>query len=101
MPEEIFGHDYMFLSKKEILSFEEIERLVSLMASFGVKKVRITGGEPLMRKDLSKLIFSLKKIDGIKDVALTTNGSLLRKYAQALIECSGLRLSDRIDYAAE
>lgn len=97
MPEEIFGHDYMFLSKKEILSFEEIERLVSLMASFGVKKVRITGGEPLMRKDLSKLIFSLKKIDGIKDVALTTNGSLLRKHAQALKEAGLERINVSLD----
>lgn len=90
MPEEIFGKDYSFLSSDKILSFEEIERLAIIFASLGVKKLRLTGGEPLLRRDLSVLIKMLKNIDGIEDIGLTTNGSLLKSFAQELYQ-SGLR----------
>lgn len=90
MPEEIFGPDYSFLSSDNILSFEEIERLAVIFASLGVKKLRLTGGEPLLRRNLSVLIKMLKNIDGIEDIGLTTNGSLLKTFAEELYQ-SGLR----------
>ncbi len=91
MPAEIFGPDFPFLKRSELLSFEEIERLARLFVSnFGVKKLRITGGEPLMRKDISYLISKLADIDGVEDIAMTTNGSLLTKYANEL-KSAGLR----------
>ena len=74
MPKEVFGDDYIFLPKDELLSFEEIERLAKLFASLGVKKLRLTGGEPLMRRDLPVLVEKLLKIEGIEDIGLTTNG---------------------------
>lgn len=79
MPEEIFGPGYSFLPNDKILSFDEIERLTRIFVSLGVKKLRITGGEPLLRKDLPRLIERLNQIDGVEDIALTTNGSLLKK----------------------
>ncbi|WP_404799149.1 GTP 3',8-cyclase MoaA [Bacillus aerolatus] len=97
MPEEIFGKDYAFLPKKDILSFEEIVKVVSLMVPFGIKKLRITGGEPLMRKDLPELIASLGKIEGIKDIALTTNGSLLKKHIYSLKEARLKRINVSLD----
>lgn len=84
MPKEIFGPDYVFLSEKELLSFEEIVRLARTFAKLGVEKIRITGGEPLMRKNLDELIAQLFDIPGIKDIALTTNGVFLPKQAQKL-----------------
>ncbi len=79
MPEEIFGPDYSFLSNDKILSFDEIERITRIFVSLGVRKLRITGGEPLLRRGLPKLIERLNKIDGVEDIGLTTNGSLLKK----------------------
>lgn len=84
MPAEIFGPDYTFLPKEEYLTFDEIVKVVEVSASLGVEKVRITGGEPLLRKDLPILIERLNKISGIHDVALTTNAVFLPKHAEAL-----------------
>ena len=84
MPEEIFGPDYSFLSNDKILSFDEIERITRIFVSLGVRKLRITGGEPLLRRGLPKLIERLNKIDGVEDIGLTTNGSLLKKFAPDL-----------------
>lgn len=84
MPEEIFGPDYQFLPREDLLSFEEITRLTRLFVDLGVEKIRITGGEPLLRRDLDKLIRMLTDMEGVKDIALTTNGSLLDKHAVKL-----------------
>ncbi|WNB92764.1 GTP 3',8-cyclase MoaA [Bacillus sp. NEB1478] len=84
MPKEIFGPDYPFLSEHELLSFDEIETVASQFARAGVEKIRITGGEPLLRKGLPKLLKRLRNIDGIQDIALTTNGILLPKLAEEL-----------------
>ncbi len=84
MPEEIFGPDYPFLQREQLLSFEEMERLVRIFVSLGVEKIRITGGEPLLRRDLPALIEKIRKIEGVQDIAMTTNGSLLPKFAESL-----------------
>ncbi|MDQ0859417.1 GTP 3',8-cyclase MoaA [Bacillus sp. V2I10] len=97
MPEEIFGPDYSFLSSEKILSFEEIERLAVIFSSLGVKKLRLTGGEPLLRKELPVLIKMLKKIDGIEDIGLTTNGSLLKGFAAELYEAGLRRVTVSLD----
>ncbi|AZB43123.1 GTP 3',8-cyclase MoaA [Bacillus sp. FJAT-42376] len=97
MPEEIFGPDYSFLPSDNILSFDEIERLTRTFAELGVEKVRITGGEPLLRKDLPVLIKKLRAIEGIKDIAITTNGSLLKKQAHALKEAGLHRVTVSLD----
>jgi cyclic pyranopterin phosphate synthase len=98
MPAEIFGPDFQFLKRDELLSFEELERLTRLFVeSLGVKKIRITGGEPLMRKDLHLLISKIRQIQGIEDIAMTTNGSLLPKYAKSLKEAGLERVSISLD----
>lgn len=98
MPPEIFDKDYQFLPKKEILSFEEITYLSRLFVKIaGVKKLRITGGEPLMRKDLPLLMKQLNEIDGIDDIAMTTNGSLLPRYAAELNEAGLHRVTISLD----
>ncbi|MCT6924161.1 GTP 3',8-cyclase MoaA [Metasolibacillus sp.] len=97
MPAEIFGPDYAFLPSDKILSFEEIERVVKIFVALGVKKVRITGGEPLLRRDLPTLIERLHQIQGVEDIALTTNGTLLKKYAQALAQAGLSRVSVSLD----
>jgi cyclic pyranopterin phosphate synthase len=84
MPREVFGPGFAFLPRAELLSFEEIARLVESFARAGVRKVRLTGGEPLLRAELPSLVAMITAIDGIDDVALTTNGSLLRRYAAGL-----------------
>jgi cyclic pyranopterin phosphate synthase len=83
MPKEVFGRDYRFLDRRELLTFEEIERLARSFARHGVEKIRITGGEPLVRRDLERLIEMLAGIDGL-DLTLTTNGSLLPQKAETL-----------------
>jgi len=90
MPDEQFHHAYQFLDKNEWLSFDEIYRLVNIFVRLGVEKVRLTGGEPLLRPDIHKLIEMLFSIKGIKDLALTTNGSLLKDQA-GLLRKSGLK----------
>ncbi|MCG8396419.1 GTP 3',8-cyclase MoaA [Bacillus atrophaeus] len=98
MPAELFGPDYPFLKKEELLSFEELERLAKLFASrFGVEKIRLTGGEPLMRKDMPELIKKLARIPGVRDIAMTTNGSLLPVYAEKLKNAGLHRVTVSLD----
>lgn len=97
MPAEVFGPDYAFLPNDKILSFEEIERLVKIFVSLGVEKIRITGGEPLLRKDLPTLIRMIHAVDGVKDIAMTTNGALLKKFAQPLKDAGLARVSVSLD----
>lgn len=101
MPEEIFGPGYSFLPNDKILSFDEIERLTRIFVSLGVKKLRITGGEPLLRKDLPRLIERLNQIDGVEDIALTTNGSLLKKFASDLYKAGLSRVTVSLDSLEE
>ena len=82
--------DYEWADKKEILTFEEIARLANLFVQLGVDKIRITGGEPLLRRDLEKLISKLSSLSGLKDLCLTTNGSLLAEKVSAL-QFAGLK----------
>ncbi len=84
MPAEIYGERYQFLPRDEILTFEEISRLTRLLVSLGVRKVRLTGGEPLLRANVEVLVEQLANIDGLEDIALTTNGFMLAQKAQAL-----------------
>ena len=97
MPLEVYGEKYEFLKRNEILSFEEIERLVRLFVKLGVKKVRITGGEPLVRKDLESLISRINSIDSELDIALTTNGYLLAEKVQNLKDAGLSRLTVSLD----
>jgi cyclic pyranopterin phosphate synthase len=97
MPAEIFGDRYTFLPRAEILSFEEIERVTRLLVPLGVKKLRITGGEPLIRHELPDLIRKLSRIDGIDDIALTTNATLLDRQAKALRDAGLHRLTISLD----
>jgi cyclic pyranopterin phosphate synthase len=89
MPKEVFGKDYQFLEHKELLTFEEIARLARIFAGLGIEKIRLTGGEPLVRRNIEKLIELLAAIPGL-DLTLTTNGSLLAKKARAL-KAAGLK----------
>src|SRR6266568_6987103 len=77
MPREVFGRDFAFLPRAELLTFEELTRLARVFAGLGVRKLRLTGGGPLLRRDLEKLVAMLAGIGGIQDIALTTNGALL------------------------
>ncbi|MBN2909715.1 GTP 3',8-cyclase MoaA [Polycladomyces sp. WAk] len=97
MPEEVFGPDYKFLPREVLLRFEEITRLVRIFARLGVEKIRITGGEPLLRNGLPDLIRMLSGVEGIRDIALTTNGSLLAKQARALKEAGLKRVNVSLD----
>ncbi|AOH53286.1 cyclic pyranopterin phosphate synthase [Peribacillus muralis] len=97
MPEEIFGPDYPFLASDKILSFDEMERLTRIFVSLGVTKIRITGGEPLLRKDLPALIRRLNSIAGVGDIAITTNGSLLKKFAPLLFDAGLRRVTVSLD----
>ncbi|MGZ4397563.1 MAG: GTP 3',8-cyclase MoaA, partial [Gaiellaceae bacterium] len=96
MPKEVFGRRYRFLPREELLSFEEIARLVRVFATLGVRKVRITGGEPLVRRDLERLVAMLAELGGL-DLALTTNGSLLPQKADALARAGLKRLTVSLD----
>ena len=97
MPAEIFGPEYAFLKDEFLLTFDEIERLAKLFVNIGVRKIRITGGEPLLRKDLAKLIARLVKIDGLIDIGLTTNAIHLTKQAKALKEAGLHRVNVSLD----
>jgi GTP 3',8-cyclase len=90
MPKEVFGREYRFLERSELLSFEEIVRLAGIFVALGVRKLRITGGEPLVRRGLEQLVGQLAAIDGVQDLAMTTNGALLAGKAEAL-RTAGLR----------
>ncbi|MED1203486.1 GTP 3',8-cyclase MoaA [Heyndrickxia acidicola] len=97
MPEEIFGSNYPFLQNDKILSFDEIEKLSRMFVNLGVKKLRITGGEPLLRKNLPELIERLNKIEGVEDIGLTTNGSLLKKFSCDLFKAGLTRVTVSLD----
>jgi cyclic pyranopterin phosphate synthase len=101
MPREVFGRDFVFLDRKELLSFEEIARLVRIFAGLGVRTVRITGGEPLVRRDLETLVEHLARIPtadgGRLELALTTNGSLLPQKAEALARAGLDRVTVSLD----
>ncbi len=97
MPAEIFGEDYAFLPEEELLSFDEIVRLTMEFTKLGVKKLRLTGGEPLLRKNVPALIEKLSAISGIEDIALTTNGVHLVKQAHALKEAGLMRVNVSLD----
>lgn len=97
MPREVFSADYPFLDRKEILRFEEIERLVTIFVALGVRKVRLTGGEPLLRKGLPDLVARLARISSVEDLALTTNGTLLPELAKPLREAGLHRLTVSLD----
>ncbi|MEE9523387.1 MAG: radical SAM protein, partial [Thermodesulfovibrionales bacterium] len=93
MPEEGVKH----IVRKEILSYEEIVRIVGIASGLGVRKVRITGGEPLARKNIQSLIREISSIDTIEDLSLTTNGVLLEKYADELSVCGLDRINVSLD----
>jgi cyclic pyranopterin phosphate synthase len=97
MPAELYGENYQFLPKSELLSFEEIERLARLFVDLGVEKLRITGGEPLLRHELPRLIEQLAAIPGQRDLALTTNGYLLEEQASVLREAGLERITVSLD----
>ena len=97
MPKEIFGDDYTFLPKDELLTFEELTRISKIYAQLGVKKIRITGGEPLLRRNLYKLVEQLNLIDGIEDIGLTTNGLLLKKHGKNLYQAGLRRINVSLD----
>jgi len=97
MPAEIYGERYAFLPKREILSFEEIERLARVFVRLGVQKLRITGGEPLLRAQLPGLVARLAALPGAPDLALTTNGVLLAEQAQALAGAGLRRVTVSLD----
>src|SRR5581483_3288473 len=77
MPKEVFGRDFQFLPSAQLLTFEEITRLARIFTGLGVEKIRLTGGEPLLRRDLERLVAMLAGVDGVRDLTLTTNGALL------------------------
>jgi len=97
MPAEIYGARYAFLPRREILSFEEIERLARLFLELGVRKLRLTGGEPLLRAQLHGLVKRLAALPGPPDLALTTNGYLLEEQAQALADAGLRRITVSLD----
>jgi cyclic pyranopterin phosphate synthase len=96
MPKEVFGKDFQFLERKALLSFEEIERVARIFRGLGVEKIRLTGGEPLVRRNLETLIAKLAAIEGL-DLTLTTNGSLLPQKARRLREAGLKRITVSLD----
>jgi cyclic pyranopterin phosphate synthase len=96
MPKTVFGHDYRFMDRKELLTFEELERVARAFAELGVEKIRLTGGEPLLRKELEVLVERLDGIDGL-DLTLTTNASLLARKAEALRDAGLDRINVSLD----
>ncbi len=97
MPREVFGPDFAFLPRRELLSFEEITRVVRLATDLGVRKVRLTGGEPLLRRGLADLVAMLRDLGTLEDIALTTNASLLRTLAPALADAGLHRVTVSLD----
>src|SRR5712691_10708556 len=97
MPREVFGRDFAFLPREQLLTFEELTRLAQVFASLGVRKLRLTGGEPLLRRDVERLVAMLAAIDGVQDIALTTNGALLAGKARALAAAGLGRVTVSLD----
>jgi cyclic pyranopterin phosphate synthase len=96
MPKEVYGSSYRFLPRSELLTFEEIERLARVFAAHGVEKIRLTGGEPLVRRDVESLVAMLARIPGL-DLTMTTNGSLLPQRAQVLAAAGLKRITVSLD----
>ena len=105
MPREVFGKDFAFLPRSEVLSFEEIERVARLFVELGVRKIRLSGGEPLMRHEVERLVEKLARIEDANgqpiEIALTTNGTLLARKAQALKDAGLSRLTVSLDSLSE
>lgn len=97
MPAEVFGKDYAFLKGEALLTFKEIEALVKVFAQLGVSKIRLTGGEPLLRKGIEQLIERIRQIEGIEDIALTTNAIFLPRLAGKLAEAGLNRINVSLD----
>ena len=97
MPRAVFGPDHAFLPRGELLTFEEITRLVRIFTGLGVEKVRLTGGEPLVRRDLAELVAQLAAIPGVRDLTMTTNGTLLPRHARSLAEAGLQRVTISLD----
>ena len=97
MPREVFGADHMFLDRGELLSFEEITRLARVFARLGVRKIRLTGGEPLLRRELESLVEMLAQVPGVDDIAMTTNASLLASKAGPLRQAGLSRATVSLD----
>ncbi len=97
MPAEVFGERYNFLNREELLSFEEIARLVRIFVRLGTTKIRITGGEPLVRAGLEHLVGLLSEIEGVEDLTLTTNGYLLKEKARSLKQAGLERITVSLD----
>ncbi|MDQ2806931.1 MAG: GTP 3',8-cyclase MoaA [Chloroflexota bacterium] len=97
MPKEVFGRDFQFLPAAQLLTFEEITRLARIFLDQGVEKLRLTGGEPLMRRDLERLVGMLAPLPGLRDLTLTTNASLLARKAQALKDAGLRRVTVSLD----
>ena len=97
MPAEIYGERYEFLNKAELLTFEETARLVAVMVRLGVAKVRLTGGEPLVRAEVEKLVAMISSLDGVDDLTMTTNGYLLPRKARTLKESGLQRVTISLD----
>jgi cyclic pyranopterin phosphate synthase len=96
MPKEVYGRDYAFLQRRDLLTFEEIARLARVFAGLGVEKIRLTGGEPLIRRDVERLVEMLASLPGL-DLTLTTNGAVLAKKAQALKDAGLGRITVSLD----
>ena len=90
MPKEVFNSKYQFMARDDLLSFEEISRLAKLFVDHGVRKLRLTGGEPLLRKNLDVLVAELNEIEGVEDIALTTNASILTLEKAQALKAAGL-----------
>ena len=102
MPKEVFGRDFQFLERAELLSFEEIARLARIFVSLGVRKIRLAGGEPLVRRDVERLVALLANTDGLTDLTMTTNGALLTAKAETLRRAGLRRITvslGSLDYA--
>jgi GTP 3',8-cyclase len=97
MPREVFGEGFQFMAREELLSFEEITRVAQVMATRGVTKIRLTGGEPLLRRDLPRLVEMLAGVEGVSDIALTTNGLLLARNAVRLGDAGLSRVTVSLD----
>lgn len=97
MPREVFGSEHVFVDRAELLSFEEITRLARVIARLGGKKIRLTGGEPLLRREIERLVEMLAAVEGIDDIALTTNASLLAAKASTLREAGLSRVTVSLD----
>ncbi len=101
MPREVFGSDFRFMERAELLTFEEIVRVARAAVEHGVRKVRLTGGEPLLRRELAGLVEMLARVRGIEDIALTTNGTALAVHAQALAQAGLHRVTVSLDALEE